>query len=322
MAESQPAGSIPAGSFPAGSLPAEPGAPERGPDYTRISALLPAVYQEDAESFAQLDAYLGLADDLGHQVIGRLEDLLTDLGPDAMLRWPSQLPLDAGSDQLIAHYLDTYDDVARWAAITFPASWTRDEDGLRQRRELLARSARIWRRRGTPRGFLSWFCLYFGLPEAGRPYLLEHFKAPGAGLTGEPYTATLFVPASLDVPGTTEPSEAKGFLGWERRAEAAVFAARYAPAHLQLRICFTAPGVFATVPALADPPTLPEDPTDADLTSYATAIEACQRDLNALLCSVVSVVSHATGIHLYECIDAGRGVDRLGAGQLPTEPTT
>lgn len=296
--------------------------PARGPDHTRIATLLPPVYQEDAGSFAQVDAYLGLADELDHQVIERLEDLLGALGPDALLRWPADLPLDAGADALIARHLDTYDVLAGWAATTFPDSWTRDEDGLRQRRELLSRCARIWRRRGTPRGFLSWFCLYFGLPAAGRPYLLEHFKAPGAGLTSEPYTATLFVPASLPVPGTTEPSTAKGFLGWERRAGAVAFATRYAPAHIELRVCFTAPDVFTTVPALADPPTLPGDPTDADLAAYAAAIATQQHELNALLCSVVSVVSHETGIHLYECIDAGRGVDRLGVGQLPTDSTT
>ncbi|WP_372700033.1 hypothetical protein [Arthrobacter sp. JSM 101049] len=282
--------------------------PPRGPDYTRIAADLPPVYQDDAESFAQIDAYLGLADELGHQVIERLEDLLTGLGPDALLRWPTGLALDAGADALIAHHLATYDELAGWSATAFPASWPRDEAGVRRRREFLARCTRIWRRRGTPRGFLSWFCLYFGLPAAGRPYLLEHFKAPGTGITAEPYTATLFVPATT-------------FTGFERRAEAADFAVRYAPAHVQVRVCFTDPEVFTALPVLAAPPLLPEDPSDDDVAAYATAIDRQQRDLNALLCSVVSVVSHASGIHLYECIDAGRGVDRLGVGQLPTDTT-
>jgi len=297
-------------------------APARGPDHTRLASQLPAVYQEDEASFAQVDAYLGLADELSHAVVEHLEDLLTALGPDATLRWPADLPLDAGAAALVAHHLETYDEVARWASVTFPTSWPGTERGLQQRRELLARCTRLWRRRGTPRGFLSWFCLWFDLPAAGRPYLLEHFKAPGAGLTAEPYTATLFVPTSVPVPSTGEPSTAKGFVGWERREEAVDFVRRYAPAHVDLRVCFTDPAVFTDLAVLASPPTLPATPTADEVTAYAIAVQQQQADLNALLCSVVSVVSHASGIHLYECIDAGRGIDRLGVGLLPTDSTT
>ena len=67
---------------------------------------------------------------------------------------------------------------------------------------------------------------------------------------------------------------------------------------------------------------MPATPTADEVTAYAIAVQQQQADLNALLCSVVSVVSHASGIHLYECIDAGRGVDRLGVGLLPTDSTT
>lgn len=296
-------------------------APARGPDHTRISSSLPPVYQEDERSFAQVDAFLGLADELSHVVIERLEDVLTTLGPDATLRWPADLPLDAGADALVEHHLATYDEVARWASVTFPSSWAGTERGLQQRRELLSRCTRLWRRRGTPRGFLSWFCLWFDLPAVGRPYLLEHFKAPGAGLTGEPYTATLFVPTSVPVPSTGDPSATRGFVDWERREEAADFVRRYAPAHVSIRVCFTDPAVFDDLAVLASPPALPDDPTASDLTAYAKAVEQQQNDLNALLCSVVSVVSHASGIHLYECVDAGRGVDRLGVGLLPTDST-
>lgn len=301
--------------------PFPPTAPARGPDHTRLATSLPAVYQEDARSFAQVDAFLGLADELSHAVIERLEDALTTLGPDATLRWPADLSLEAGADALVAHHLRTYDEVARWASVTFPSSWPGTERGLQQRRELLARCARLWRRRGTPRGFLSWFCLWFDLPEAGRPYLLEHYKAPGAGLTGEPYTATLFVPTTVPVPSTGEPSTAKGFVDWQRREEAADFVRRYAPAHVSMRVCFTDPEVFEDLAVLASPPTLPSNPTASDVTAYAAAVEQQQNDLNALLCSVVSVVSHASGIHLYECIDAGRAIDRLGVGLLPTDST-
>ena len=282
----------------------------RSPDYTRLSAQLPAVYQEDAVSFAQVDAYLGLADELSRAAVERLEDLLMVTGPDAVLRWPADLPLDAGADALLAAYLEAYDEVATWASFTFPASWTRDEAGLGRRREFLARCARLWRRRGTPRGFLSWFCLYFGIGATDpAPYLLEHYKAPGVSFTGEPWTATLFVPSTT------------AFEAWGRREEAADFVRRYAPAHVLMRVCFVDPAVFEDLAVLASPPTLPEHPTGPDLTDYASAVEQRQKDLNALLCSVVSVVSHDSAIHIYECIDEGRNIDRLGVGLLPTEST-
>lgn len=282
----------------------------RSPDYTRLSAQLPAVYQEDAVSFAQVDAYLGLADELNHAVVERLEDLALAVGPDATLRWPADLPLDAGADALLGSYLDAYDEVATWASFTFPASWPSSEGGLERRREFLARCARLWRRRGTPRGFLSWFSLYFGLmPGDPAPYLLEHYKAPGPSFTGEPWTATLFVPSTPDLEA------------WGRREEAADFVRRYAPAHVLIRVCFVDPAVFDDLAVLASPPSLPDKPTATDVATYAEAVEQQQNDLNALLCSVVSVVSHSSAIHIYECIDEGRSTDRLGVGLLPTDST-
>ena len=278
----------------------------RAPDWTRLSAQLPPVYHEDGESFAQVDAFLGLADELGRAVVERLEELLIDLGPDAVLRWPADVPLDGGGDALLASYLRTYDVVASWVSFAFPRSWPTDGSGLARRREMLARSARLWRRRGTPRGFLSWFSLYFGLGDAERPYLLEHYKAPGAEITGEPWTATLFVPAT------------EAFEAWERRVEAAGFTQRYAPAHVWVRACFVDPLAFAGLAALANPPVLPEDPSPAELADYETAVADAQADLNGLLCSVVSEVTHAGGVHVGDCIDSGRAIDRLDVGRLPT----
>ena len=279
----------------------------RSPDHTRLAAQLPAVYHDDAASFAQVDAFLGLADELSHAVVERLEDLLMTLGPDATLRWPTDVPLDAGADALVASYLATYDEVASWLSYTFPASWTSDEPGLVRRREFLARSARLWRRRGTPRGFLSWFALYFGVDDADLPHLLEHYKAPGVAVTGEPYTATLFIPSTAQ------------FHQWGRREEAADFVRRYAPAHVSMRVCFVVPGMFETLGVFSAPPTLPEEPTTAEVAAYAAEVATRQADLNALLCSVVSVVSHDSGIHVYECIDEGRTIDRLDVGLLPTD---
>src|SRR5262245_22112008 len=111
----------------------------RSPDYTRLATQLPAVYQHDHASFAQVDAHLGLADELNHAVVERLEDLMLGLGPDATLRWPADLPLDAGRDALLTTYLAAYDEVAAWVGFTFPASWGVEEPGLARRREFLAR---------------------------------------------------------------------------------------------------------------------------------------------------------------------------------------
>jgi len=277
----------------------------RSPDYTRLAAGLPPVYQEDTVSFAQVDAFLGLADELNHAIVERLEELLTALGPDAVLRWPADLPLDAGADALLAAHLATFDRVAGWVGFTFPASWPGGEDGLARRREFLARSARLWRRRGTPRGFLSWFRFYFGLSTSQTPYLVEHYKAPGVGLTGEPYNATLFVQIGQ-------------FPAWARREEAVDFVRQYAPAHVHLRVCFVDPTIFTTLSVIDHPPVLPEKPSKAELDAYAAEIATLQADLNALLCSVVSVVNHESGVHVHECVDGGRDVDRLGVGRLPT----
>ena len=281
----------------------------RSPDYTRLASQLPAVYQDDQVSFAQVDAYLGLADELNHAVVERLEDLMLALGPDATLRWPAELPLDAGRDALLASYLRTYDEVAAWVGFTFSAAWGTAEAGLVKRREVLARSARLWRRRGTPRGFLSWFALYFGLTEnlqPEMPYLLEHHKAPGAGLSGQPFTATLFVPL------------VETFQPWARREEAADFARRYAPAHVLMRVCFVDPTTFAALGVLVSDPVLPPSPSAADLATYRADLATQQADLNQLLCSVVSVVDHGSAVHIYECIDQGEHKDRLDVGRLPT----
>lgn len=277
----------------------------RSPDYTRLAAQLPPVYQEDIASFAQIDAYLGLADELNHAVVEHVEDLLSALGPDAVLRWPTDVSLDAGPDALLAAYLATYDEIASWVSFAFPASWPRDEDGLLRRREFLARCARLWRRRGTPRGFLSWFSLYFGL-DTQLPYLLEHYQAPGAAITGEPYTATLFVPI--------EP-----FAEWNRREEAVDFVNRYAPAHVLMRVCFVhfkdleATGVFGVHPILK------AGASATELKAYQKELASQQANLNGLLCTVVTVVSHSSGVHIHECIDAGRAIDRLDVGLLSTD---
>lgn len=285
----------------------------RSPDYTRLAAQLPPVYQDDVASYQQVDAYLGLADELAEATIEALEDAGFSLGPDAALRWPSELPLDAGSDALIASLLESYDAVAESFAFRFPSSWGADEAAVLARRRFTAKAARLWRRRGTPRGFVDWFCTYFALEEQQfRPFLLEHFKVPGGVFDAEPFTATLFVPNSAT------------FVDYRRRLEAADFARWYAPAHVFLRVCFVPVGFLDTLLPLATPVTLAPGADQAAVDAYRLALVDHAQLLRELACSVVSVVDHANGIHIYGCPAPDgpppeRPIDHLDIGKLPTE---
>jgi hypothetical protein len=286
----------------------------RSADFTPTAATLPPLYQADPVSYAQVDAYLGLADELARAQLERLEELTAVLGPDAELRWPVDLPLDAGRDALLAAQCATYDALAAWVAFTVPSSWGRDEDGVRARRHFLATAARRWRRRGTPRGFVEWFSTWFrlGTAPSGRPVLVEHYKVAGAGFDPGPYTGTLFVPL------------AGPFAEFSRRPEAVAFVHWYAPAHVALRICFVRPDRFDAFTPFTAPVTLPQDDTPAAVTAYQAQLVTQAALLRDLLCEVVSEISHADAIHLYGCPPDNppvteRAIDHLGTGALPTE---
>lgn len=266
-------------------------------DYLPLAQDLPAVYQEEEASFAQLDSYLGLVDELDRGVLRRLEGITSWLSPLATETWPPALPFDAGEDAVRDATLALLDELAEWTGFRFPTSWARDAEGIARRRAFLLKSARLWRRRGTPRGFLDWFCLAFAVAEDDRPYLLEHFKfgTPVAadGETGpEPWLrATLLVRST------------ETFADVSRRREAIAFVDRYMPAHVHARVCWVKPDF-----ALEDIPG--PGASAADIESYRIRVRR-------LLCSLVSFVDHANGIRIWECIDEGRAVDRLGAGRLP-----
>jgi hypothetical protein len=265
-------------------------------DYTRLSAHLPAIYADDARSFAQIESYLGLVDDLNRAYVERLAELATWLSPEAIALWPGDVPVDGGGDAVLARYLDVYDELARWFAFVYPPSWGRGAASLAQRRDFLGRAARLWRRRGTPRGFVDWFSFWFRVAPADRPFLVEHFKfgTPTSGGSTGPapeLRATLFVPSTAQ------------FSDFNRRKEAIGFADRYAPAHVHLRVCWVRPGwSLDPVPKAGAPQNVIDD--------YVKRV-------NKMLCSLVSFVDHANGIRIWECIDEGRPVDRLNVGQLP-----
>jgi hypothetical protein len=287
----------------------------RSPDFTRTATTLPALYHEDPQSYQQLDGYLGLADALHEAMLELLEDLEFGVGPDAALRWPTDLPLDVGADALLGELTSRYDALATWFGYETPGSWGAAESGVATRRQFLSKAARLWRRRGTPAGLIDWFCLYFGITEAQeRPYLLEHFKVPGGTFDAEPFTGTLFVPNSAQ------------FEDYRRRLEAAQFTRWYAPAHVALRVCYVSLGSLETEIGLLNPPTLEPDATDDEVDDYSELVAQQAIDLRTLACSVVSVVNHSNGIRIYGCGLEGdepeRSIDLLNLGKLPTTPTS
>lgn len=270
------------------------------PDYLPLALGLPAVYQDDQDSFAQLDSYLDLADTLLRSGLTALDDVETWLTPESLDHWPSALPADAGEDAVLEAQQTVQDELASWTGFTFPPSWPQGAAGLRRRRAYLRRAVRLWRERGTPRGFVNWFCLAFAdATGAKAPDLVEHFRV------ADPVAADVsdldpWLRATLFVRGD------RRFADYGRRREAIAFVDRYAPAHVSVRVCWV--GRAFTLPALPPSPT-------------KTQVQSWQHDMRDLLCSVVSEVDHGLGIRIWSCADEGRAQDRLDVGAIPEDHT-
>ncbi|MFF0204623.1 hypothetical protein [Streptomyces sp. NPDC005017] len=278
-------------------------------EYTTIATHLPGVFAADRESFEQIEGFLALVDDLNRAYLDRLAELPLWYSP-AGAAWPPGLPADAGGDALLTRISELYDELADWYGFVFPGTW-RDAQGLTRKREFLEKAARLWRRRGTPRGFLDWFCLWFGLSEPSqRPLLVEHFKYATAGeRAGTPHTdtdgrrrplpwlrATLFVPVSAAFPDAAA------------RTEASLVVERYAPAHVLTRLCWVPDGFVLERrqgPGADDPETE----------------EEFRERVRGLLCGLVDLTEHKDGLRLGSCIDEGAAADRLDVGRLPTDVT-
>lgn len=267
--------------------------PEASAGYRPIAEHLPAIYQEDADSWEQVQGFLGLLDDVYRSYLGALGDLTTLLSPEARLVQPPGV--DAGQDPTDA-YRAAFAELADWFAWAFPASWASGDDDtdLARQREFLLRVARLWRRRGTPSGFYSWFCFYFQPSEL--PILLEHFKyrppnddsgsaKPDPNVPDEyAHRVTLLVPRTSD------------FDDYRRRREVVQFVAREAPAHLLFRVCWV--------------------PSGFSITLTSTAV------VRNLLTTLAGYVAYDDGIHLDQPPAQATVLDRLGSGQLPGGGTT
>ena len=69
--------------------------PDRTPLYRQVAEHLPGVYQEDADSWAQIAGYLAPVDALLRAYVAQLEDVTTWLSPDARSMQPPGLPAGA-----------------------------------------------------------------------------------------------------------------------------------------------------------------------------------------------------------------------------------
>ncbi|MDQ3936365.1 MAG: hypothetical protein M3340_17230 [Actinomycetota bacterium] len=208
------------------------------PLHRPIADHLPPVFQEDPASWAQVRSFLGLVDALDRGHLADLEDVTTWLSPDARAIWPPGA--EPGSDP-VAAYQAVFAFLAERFAYRFPESWgaTDADVELDRKRDFLLRVARMWRRRGTPRGFVDWLVFSFRLAKpAQRPILVEHFKyRPPDDTSGanpgdvDPYAhrVTLLVRVAGDLKV------------YQRRRELREWVRANAPAHLLVRVCWVDP---------------------------------------------------------------------------------
>lgn len=274
------------------------------PDYLPLALDLPAVYQEDQASFDQIDSFLGLADALVRDHLTDLADAERWLSPDGLQMWPPGVTADSAWEGVRDAHLADQEELARWTGFGLPATWPASVGGLLRRRTYLRRAARIWRRRATPGGLVSWFRLAFDDALQGSvPDLVEHFRVVDPAPTNPTESAALaqldpWLRATLFVRGDGP------FSSMTRRRQAVAFVDRYAPAHVLVRVCWVDPEHFS----------LPTTPGPGS--SRATVVD-WQRSMRTILCSLVSFVDHANAIRIWTCAGQGQAQDQLDVGALP-----
>ena len=280
------------------------------PLYRPVADHLPPLYQEDRDSFAEVESYLGLVDEILRAFLMQLDDALAWLSPRAAELLPPGYQPGESRKQTALRIRAVLDELGRLFGYDFPGSWSdlRTENDLpdwetefARKRRFLERVARLWRRRGTPTGFLSWFCLYFGLEDsADRPLLVEHFKYrpdnhPATGKADEyAHRMSLLAPVS------------EAFENYDVRREALAFVRAHAPAHLLVRLCWIGPRQRDRYKRILSKPdgSVPDD------------LDAVRKKIFE---EIVSVVPSADGIHLRgEEIAKPRQADRLDLGRLAT----
>ncbi len=304
--------------------------------YTPIADLLPSVFHNDTDSFEQINSYLGLADEIIRAYVSRVEELSVWLSPNGPRNaWPADVPLEAGIDDVLDAYVALFDELAAWTGFTFPEWWvTSVDDGhpsddrladLRRRRTYLAKSARLWRRRGTPRGFLDWLCLAFDVAPEHRPYLLEHFKFGRPSCPDDDGSEPVDVGPEPGLRATLLVPSTPAFDRPEMRRLLTGFVETYAPAHVHIRVCWVNDD-FELYEVVNDdgttevrelPGPRPTTGTAAEIEAWRLAVEEYRSHVRCVLCALVDETSHEAGIGVEACIDKGQSTDRLGIGRLP-----
>ncbi len=274
--------------------------PEHGALYRPIAEHLPAVYQEDELSWDELTGFLESLDELFRAYVAELEDLPAWLSPAAAgvqppgLSTRAQPPVAGESAAGAFREQALLEELASWFAFSIPPSWDdgpaeAQADALRRKeRELVLRAARIFRRRGTPQGFVDWFCFAFDIPAGERPVLIEHFKYRPPG---DPSGATAAEPDPYGLRVTLLVPRTDAWDDYRRRREAAEFVRAWLPAHLLAALCWVDPEAAW-------------DPLDA-------------AKVRAMLVELSGYTPEEDGIHV-----RGPEVDpippnRLGQGRLP-----
>jgi hypothetical protein len=265
--------------------------PEPASAYRPLAGHLPAVYQEDADSWEQVTEYLGLVDDVLRGLIVELDEAGTWLSPEFRAVSVPGLAPGAAPDEIVTRSFALVNQLADWFAFDFPDSWhvAGDPDAeLDRKRTFLLRAARLWRRRGTPNGFYAWLVFWFALAPP-LPIMIEHFKYrtddPGAAATDpddNAHMVTLLTP--LDA-----------FTDYRRRRELSEFVARHEPAHLIVRVCWISSA-------------------DARYTGFSPTNRPAVR---TLLRTIATYTAEADGIHLEHAPPSSSPLNRLGQGNLP-----
>lgn len=287
--------------------------------YTDLAEHLPSLYQEHEASWEQMRSYLSLLDQWSLNYLDQLERALVCLSPtvpEKPAETPGELVVNgdggkegACEEREVFGRLELCQQLASWFGFEFPPNWAESLDGNREREldrkmAFLRHVPRLWRRRGTPQGFLQWFCLYFDVPSDHRPILLEHFQFMSA-MTEIAEQQRAASRVTLIVPVTA------GFDALLRRREVAEFLKRHAPAHLMFRVCFVT-GKLETM--LRTEYGKLQDPDSREA--------ARQWIVQNILTRATDFVSHDEGLTIYECANDSkvREQDRLGGGRLPGSP--
>lgn len=155
---------------------------------------LPEIYRRDSRSWEQIQDYMGMVDSLCRQYLNDLIEFPLWMSPAALDLFPPGSSFTQSARKIAEQQNAALDEVARWMAFDFPQHeiWQINRsDNVQQCRQVLERKAdllrrlpKLFRERGTPKGFLAFFCFCFGLDPRSEnecPILIEHFNYRGTG---------------------------------------------------------------------------------------------------------------------------------------------